>query len=70
MVRSLSYLENGTFKNIGIASGFYMPYFNPTIDLNMLQYINNSDSQDPMDLPLGLWQDSQVDFNDLIIPDR
>ena len=30
---------------MGITSWFYMPYFKPTIDFNMLQYIINSDSQ-------------------------
>ena len=66
MVRSLSYLENGPFKNIGIKGGFYMPYFNPTIDFNMVQYISSSDSQVPEDLPAGFI----VDFNDSIISDR
>ena len=42
MVRSQSYLENGPIKNI--MGGFYIPYFNPTIDFNMLQYISSSDS--------------------------
>ena len=42
MVRSLSYLENGPF--LGITSWFYMPYFKPTIDFNILQYIISSDS--------------------------
>ena len=46
MVRSLSYLENGSFKNIGITDRFYMPYFNPIINFYMLQYISSSDSQD------------------------
>ena len=44
MVMSQSYLENGPIKNIGIMGGFYIPYFNPTIDFNMLQYISSSDS--------------------------
>ena len=66
MVRSSSYLENGFFINIGIMGRFYMTYFNPTIDFNMLQYISSSDSQVAVDLPAGLL----MDFNDLIIPDR
>ena len=38
-VRSLSYLENGLFENMGITEWFYMPYFKPTIDFNMLQSV-------------------------------
>ena len=30
---------------MGIIGWFYMPYFKPTIDFNMLQYIKSSDSQ-------------------------
>ena len=41
----LSYLENGPFENMGITKWFYMPYFKPTIDFNMLQYISSSDLQ-------------------------
>ena len=44
-VRSLSYLENGPFENMGITEWFYLPYFKPTINFNMLQYISNSDLQ-------------------------
>ena len=44
-VRSLSYLENGPFENIGITEWFYMPYFKPTTDFKMLQYISSSDLQ-------------------------
>ena len=44
-----------------------MPYFNPTIDFNMLQYISSSDSAVPEeDLPAGLL----MDLKDPIISDR
>ena len=44
-VRSLSYVENSPFENMGITEWFYLPYFKPTIDFNMLQYIISSDLQ-------------------------
>ena len=75
MVRSISYLENGPFESMGITEWFYMPYFKPTINFNMLQYITSSDCQvsNPLqvswyfnDLPAGLL----VDFNNLIILER
>ena len=44
-VRSPSYLENCPFENMGIAEWLYMPYFKPTIDFNMPQYISSSDLQ-------------------------
>ena len=44
MVRSLSYLENGPLKNMGITDWVYMPYFKPTIDFSKLQYISSSES--------------------------
>ena len=56
---------------------FYMSYFKPTIDFNMLQYITSSDFQvpDPLqvfhysnDLPAG--PGLLVDFKDLIILER
>ena len=59
-------LENGPFKNIIITDGFYMQYFNPTINFNMLQYTSSSNSKVPADLRARLL----VDFNDLIISDR
>ena len=75
MVRSLSCLENGPFINMGITGLFYIPYFKPIIDFNMLHYTSSSDSQvsNPLqvsnhfnDLLAGLL----VDFNDLIILER
>ena len=65
MVRSLNYLENGPFTNMGITSWFYLPYFIPTIDFNMLRYIISSESLVSEDLLAGLL----LDCNDFIIPD-
>ena len=45
VVRSVRYLENGPFKRMGTTRWVYMPYFKPTIDFNMLQYITSSDSE-------------------------
>ena len=78
MVRSLSYLENGPFKNMGITpftGWFYIPYFKPTNDFSMLQYISSSDSQVSKTLQVSnyfndLLAGLLVDFNNLIVLER
>ena len=58
MVKSISFLENGPFTNMGITGQFYMPnYFNPTIDFNMVQYTQrngkyNTSAQNPANFPV------------------
>jgi len=66
MVRSQSCLENGHIKNIKIMGGFYIPYFNPTIDFNMPQYTYKQQWFIYEYLQAGLL----LDFNDFIISDR
>ena len=41
LARFLSDLENRLFRK----ALFYMPYFNPTINFNMLQYVNGGASK-------------------------
>ena len=65
----LSGLENGLFSNIRITGYLCMPYFNPTINFNMLQYISSTVSQitNPQD---NLLAGSLVVLNNLFIYKR
>ena len=57
---------------MGITGKFYMPYFKPTINLTIHQYISSSDSQVSYQLQVSnhfndLLAGLLVDYNDLII---